>query len=374
VPTDFSDAPEHRSTAFWAAISGRKMAVDPTLIPGVAGQCVLVTGAGGFIGSEMVRVLAASGAERIILLEIAEQQLFAISSEMTARGYGDRCVPILGSVCDRALLTALFGEHRPAVILHAAALKHVPLMEHNPFAAVGTNSLGTWWLAKAAAEYRTRRMILVSTDKAVAPHSMMGASKRIAELIVLAHPQFAAAVRLVNVFGSPGSVVPLFADQIARGGPVTVTHPAARRFFLTLHEVIHLLAQAIDASQSGILVPNGGDPIRIEDLARRMIAASGCDLPVVFTETRPGDKLEESLLSASERDGGFVSPGLRRVTGSTPLNLDDRIRTLESAIAARDLPLLLSLVQNLVPDYVRSLVLRDAAPEHAAVPALIASR
>ncbi len=207
------------------------MAVDPILIPGVAGQHVLVTGAGGFIGSEMVRVLAASGAERIILLEIAEQQLFAISSEMTARGYGDRCVPILGSVCDRALLTALFGEHRPAVILHAAALKHVPLMEHNPFAAVGTNSLGTWWLAKVAAEYRTRRMILVSTDKAVAPHSIMGASKRIAELAVLSHPEFTTAVRLVNVIGSPGSVSPLFADQIAHGGPVTVTHPAARRFF-----------------------------------------------------------------------------------------------------------------------------------------------
>jgi FlaA1/EpsC-like NDP-sugar epimerase len=374
VPTDFTDAPEHRSTAFWAAISGRKMAVDPNLIPGVAGQCVLVTGAGGFIGSEMVRALAASGAERIILLEIAEQHLFVISSEMAGLGYGDRCVPILGSVCDRALLAALFGEHRPEVILHAAALKHVPLMEHNPFAAVVTNSLGTWLVAQIAAEYRTRRMILVSTDKAVAPHSIMGASKRIAELIVLANPQFATAVRLVNVIGSPGSVSPLFAHQIARGGPVTVTHPAARRFFLTLHEVLHLLAQAIDVSQSGILVPNGGDSIRIEDLARRMIAASDSDVPVVFTGTRPGDKLEESLLSESEHDSGFVTTGLRRVTGPPSLNLDDRIRALESAIATRDLPLLLNLVQDLVPDYEPSLVLRDAAPEHAAVAALTASR
>ncbi|MGC2299660.1 MAG: polysaccharide biosynthesis protein [Acidobacteriaceae bacterium] len=350
------------------------MPVDPIPIPGVAGQCVLVTGAGGFIGSEMVRVLAASGAEKIILLETAEQHLFVISSEMTARGYGDRCVPILGSVCDRALLAALFGEHRPEIILHAAALKHVPLMEHNPFAAIGTNSLGTWWLAKVAAEYRTRRLILVSTDKAVAPHSIMGASKRIAELIALANPQFAIAVRLVNVIGSPGSVSPLFADQIACGGPITVTHPGARRFFLTLHEVIHLLAQAIDVSQSGILVPNGGDSIRIEDLARRMIAASGCDIRIVFTGTRPGDKLEESLVSEGERDSGFVTTGLRLVTSPPSLNLDDRIRALESAIAARDLPLLLSLVQGLVPDYEPSLVLRNAAPERAAVPALTASR
>jgi FlaA1/EpsC-like NDP-sugar epimerase len=141
-----------------------------------------------------------------------------------------------------------------------------------------------------------------------------------------------------------------------------------------LHEVIHLLAQAIDVSQSGILVPNGGDSIRIEDLARRMIAASDSDVPVVFTGTRPGDKLEESLLSESEHDSGFVTTGLRRVTGPPSLNLDDRIRALESAIATRDLPLLLNLVQDLVPDYEPSLVLRDAAPEHAAVAALTASR
>ena len=200
----------------WAAILGREAAsTDPILIPGIAGRRVLVTGAGGFIGSEMVRVLAASGAEPIILLEIAEQALFAVSAEMAARGYGDRCIPILGSVGDRALLAALFDEHHPEVVLHAAALKHVPLMERNPFAAVATNGIATWRLAKIAAEHRVRQMILVSTDKAVAPHSIMGASKRIAELAVLAHPEFATAVRLVNVIGSPGSVVPLFAEQIS---------------------------------------------------------------------------------------------------------------------------------------------------------------
>jgi len=367
VQTDFSGASQRTSPAGWAAILGRKAASsDPTLIQGIAGQRVLVTGAGGFIGSEMVRVLAASGAEPIILLEIAEQALFAVSAEMTARGYGDRCIPILGSVGDRALLVALFDEHRPQVIIHAAALKHVPLMERNPFAAVAINGIGTWWLAKSAAEHRARQMILVSTDKAVAPHSIMGASKSIAELAVLAHPEFATAVRLVNVIGSPGSVVPLFAEQIASGGPVTVTHRAASRFFNTRHEVVDLLAQAIDASARGILIPDPGEPIRIEDLAKRLIAASCQDIPIVFTEPRPGDKLEESLVSPHERCDGFATPRLRRVIGPSVADLEAHVGALETAIAAHDLPELLLLVEDLVPDYEPSVLLRHATPELAA--------
>ncbi|MGD0367453.1 MAG: polysaccharide biosynthesis protein [Acidobacteriaceae bacterium] len=353
--------------ASWAAILGRKAATSgPTLIPRVAGQRVLITGAGGFIGSEVACVLATSGAGIIILLEIAEQALFAISAEMTARGYGDRCIPILGSVGDRALLAALFDEHRPQVIIHAAALKHVPLMERNPFAAVAINGIGTWWLARSAAEHRARQMILVSTDKGVAPHSIMGASKRIAELAVLAHPEFATAVRLVNVVGSPASVVPLFADQIAAGGPVTVTHRAASRFFMTLHEVVDLLAQAIAASARGILIPDPGEPIRIEDLAQRMIAASGRNVPVVFTAPRPGDKLEESLVSSHERCDSYVASGLRRVIGPSVADLDAPIGALETAIATRNLPGLLRLVGDLVPEYEPSVLLRHATPEPVA--------
>jgi FlaA1/EpsC-like NDP-sugar epimerase len=359
-------APNPSPQFSWAEILGRAIAISgPILIPSIAGECVLVTGAGGFIASEMVRVLAESGAQQIILLEIAEQQLFAISDEMSKRGCGSRCVPILGSVCDRALLTAIFEDHHPALVIHAAALKHVPLMERNPFAAVSTNSIGTWLLAQIAAEHRARQMILISTDKAVAPHSIMGASKRIAELAMLAHPQF-TTVRLVNVIGSPGSVAPLFAEQIATGGPVTVTHPSASRFFVTPGEVVALLAQSIAESPSGLLVPDPGDPIRIEELARRMIALSARETAVVFTEPRSGDKLDESLLSPREEYAGNATPDLRRVTSSpaTP-NLDDQIRALESAVAARDLSHLLKLVEHLVPDYQPSLLLRGAVAESA---------
>lgn len=342
----------------WATILGRTSSYpNPILIPNIAGRTVLVTGAGGFIGSEMVRVLAASGAKRIILLEIAEQSLFTIFSEMTVCGFGSRCIPILGSVRDPSLLNALFDEHRPDLILHAAALKHVPLMERNPFAAVATNAIGTGTLAQVAADFRTPRMILVSTDKAVAPHSIMGASKRIAELILLAHGY--TAVRLVNVIGSPGSVGPIFAEQIACGGPVTVTDPEARRFFFTLDEVVGLLAEAMaDDNARGILIPDPGEPVRIKDLAGRMIAVMYSDVPLAFTEPRPGDKRDESLLSASERCGEPATRNLHRVLGPIVPDFGQHMGTLESAIAARDVKLLLQTVNYLVPDYQPSELLR----------------
>jgi FlaA1/EpsC-like NDP-sugar epimerase len=243
-------------------------------------------------------------------------------------------------------------------------------MERNPFAAVATNSVGTWILAQIAAEYRTPQMILISTDKAVAPHSIMGASKRIAELAMLAHPQF-TTVRLVNVIGSPGSVAPLFAEQIASGGPVTVTHPSASRFFVTIEEVVALVVQAIADSQHGILVPDPGAPIRIEDLARRMIELNAREnaetrkIPIVFTEPRPGDKLDESLISPRETYAANATPDLRNVISPAFHGLDDAIRALESAITDRDLAFLLKLVEQLVPDYEPSTVLRDAAAQFA---------
>jgi FlaA1/EpsC-like NDP-sugar epimerase len=369
VPTDFSAAPH---PAFWAGILGRETTPRaPILIPQVAGQRVLVTGAGGFIGAEMVRVLAASGAEPVILLDIAEQPLFAIDAEMSARGHGSCCIPILGSVGDRALLHELFAEHRPDIVIHAAALKHVPLMELNPFAAVETNSIGTWRLAQAALEHGVLQMILVSTDKAVAPHSIMGASKRIAELAMLARPASTTAVRLVNVIGSPGSVAPIFAEQIVHGGPVTVTHPDARRFFLTLNEVVAHLAQALIVPPArGILVPDPGDFVLIVDLARRMIAAGGSDVAIVFTELRPGDKLEESIISPCERLIGAVAPGLSRVMSPASAEFDTHMHALEAAVATRDLPRLLRLVQTLVPDYEPRSFFRSIVSQCAAIPTL----
>lgn len=311
----------------------------------------------------MAQFFADSGA-RLVLLEIAEQGLFDLNAQLTDSGC--RCTPVLGSVTDRALLGALFEEHRPQLVLHAAALKHVPLMEQNPFAAVATNALGTLHLVETATAYRTPRFILISTDKAVAPHSIMGASKRIAEHITLAAGF--TAVRLVNVLGSLGSVGPIFADQIARGGPVTVTHPDARRYFLTLDEVTTLLGEAIDARVPGLLIPNPGDPILIADLARRMIETlSPNPAPeIAFTSPRPGDKLDESLLSPSERISARATPSLHSVTTPSAPRLDKTIRDLEAALAARDLADLLRTVQALVPDYEPSSLLRESLAEAAA--------
>lgn len=356
----------------WSAILERPAtASGPVFIPGLAGARVLVTGAGGFIASGLIPSLAASGAESILLLDHSEQHLFEIHAALAALGFSERTVPILGSVCDRPLLESLFRDYSPSLVVHAAALKHVPLMERNPLAALATNAVGTWLVAQIAEAHRAQAMILVSTDKAVAPHSIMGAAKRIAELVMLAPSTMRrAALRLVNVIGSPCSVAPLFAGQIARGGPVTVTHPAARRYFLTPHEVTALLAEAIAAPASGILIPDPGEPLRIADLARRMIDASSRRISIVFTEPRPGDKLDESLLSAAERRAGPATPGLDRVVSPAAPDLNHHMDRLQAALGARDgvrdCARALAIVQQLVPDYQPSPLLRAFLPEAAA--------
>ncbi|MGC2620177.1 MAG: polysaccharide biosynthesis protein [Acidobacteriaceae bacterium] len=369
MPSDFSSPSQPFNPTNWAEILGRPPSPsEPLRIPSAAATRILVTGAGGFIGSEMVRVFAASGAAHIVLLDTCEQHLFEVHAALAAPGYAVRCTPILGSVCDRPLLDALFAEHRPQLILHAAALKHVLLMEQNPLAAVATNTLGTATLTEAATAQGARHLILVSTDKAVAPHSIMGASKHIAEQIMLVPDRHMrkTAVRLVNVIGSPCSVGPLFSEQIARGGPVTVTHPAANRFFLTLSEVTSLLAEAIESEASGLLIPNPhvtGEPILIADLARRMIAASRRNSPIVFTQPRPGEKQDESLVAPNETLAEPATPSLNRVEGPTTPNLAEHLQALEAAIAALDRAETVRLVQHLVPGYQPSALLRDCVSE-----------
>jgi FlaA1/EpsC-like NDP-sugar epimerase len=323
---------------------------------------VLVTGAGGFIGSEMARVLARSGLERVVLLDTCEQHLFEIVEEI-----GERGLAVLGSVCDAALLDEVFREYRPEWVIHAAALKHVPLMERNPLAAVETNALGTWRVAELAEAWGARKMLLVSTDKTVEPRSIMGAAKRIAELVMLEPRRMQrTAVRLVNVVGSPGSVGPLFAEQIVHGGPVTVTHAEARRYFMTLDEVVRLLAQAItNEDASGVLIPEPGDAMRITELAERMIAASGCEVEIAYTGERPGDKLDEVLLGPEERLDGWATAGLRRVLSPRAKSLDLYFRALEAAVATRNAVEALRLVGDLVPDYELSAVVRGIAAEAA---------
>ena len=277
----------------------------------LAGKTALVTGAGGSIGSELCRQLARFEPARIVLYELSEYNLYTIEQDLGERFPGLPLVRVIGDVKDLAHLQHTFDKWRPQVVFHAAAFKHVPLMEedHNALAAVRNNTLGTYHAALAAAEVRAERFVLISTDKAVNPTSVMGATKRAAEMVVSMmaadHPgtRF-MAVRFGNVLGSSGSVIPKFKEQIARGGPVTVTHPDIIRYFMTIPEAARLVLQAAAIGESGqVLVLDMGEAVRIVDLARDLIRLSGHsvgEIPIVFSGLRPGEKLFEELLAVDE--------------------------------------------------------------------------
>ncbi|WP_348268841.1 polysaccharide biosynthesis protein [Edaphobacter paludis] len=328
----------------------------------LAGRRVLVTGAGGCIGSALSRWIAQSGVDELVLLDSSEGALYEIQQALPDLKIAPRRIPVLASVCDPVAVTRLFEQHRPEVVFHVAAFKHVPLMERNPFAAIANNAFGTEIVADAAAKYGSEQMLMVSTDKAVAPTSIMGASKRIAELILLAPRRNAIVmkvVRLGNVLGSSGSVVPLFQRQIAQGGPVTVSHPDVRRYFMTLAEAVDTLLAALSSgSPSGLQVPELGKPIRILDLAKFLIGQN--EVPIVFTELRSGDKMEESLISSRESYQEVSSRPLRAVNTPTlsPDELSTSLNALRVALQQQDLSSLLQAVQRMVPDYRPSLGLR----------------
>src|ERR1700675_490320 len=234
-----------------------------------AGRTVLITGAGGCIGSALATAIVNSGAILAILLDHSEQNLYEVHTSLTAGDGPALHVPILGDISDYPLLSEVLEKYRPDTIYHAAAFKHVPLMETNPIAVVRNNALGTWALAKAAVQYRVERVVMISTDKAVDPCSIMGAAKCVAELVLLRWSNSGtrmSAVRLGNVWGSHGRVVPLFKQQIERGGPVTVTHPESCRYFLSLGDTVDVIlaAAALDEDAS-ILVPELGEPVKIVD-------------------------------------------------------------------------------------------------------------
>ncbi len=304
----------------------------------LAGKTVLITGAGGSIGSELCRQVARYLPARIVLYEASEFNLYSIDQDLGLRFPALPLVRLIGDVKDLAHLQQACARWRPQVVFHAAAFKHVPLMEEdaNAWAALRNNTLGTWHAARAAAEVGAERFVLISTDKAVNPTSVMGASKRAAEMVVSAmaaeHPATRfMAVRFGNVLGSSGSVIPKFKEQIARGGPVTVTHPEIIRYFMTIPEAARLVLQAAAIGQSGqVLVLDMGEPVRIVDLARDLIRLSGHhqdDIAIVFSGLRAGEKLFEELLADTDATLPTAVPRLRVA------RLDSRADALPALLA-----------------------------------------
>lgn len=272
-------------------------------------RVVLVTGAGGSIGSELCRQIARFAPRRLVLYELGEFALYAIEQELAHRFPALDIAYLAGDVKDAARLQQVFGEYRPQVVFHAAAYKHVPLMErHNAWQAVRNNVHGTWQVARCAQQFGVDKFVLISTDKAVNPTNVMGATKRLAEMVCLGLQQESGTrfviVRFGNVLGSNGSVIPKFREQIAQGGPVTVTHPDITRYFMSIPEAAQLVMQAGLMGQGGeIFVLDMGEPVKIADLARDMIRLSGFsedDIRIEYTGLRPGEKLYEELLADGE--------------------------------------------------------------------------
>jgi FlaA1/EpsC-like NDP-sugar epimerase len=333
--------------------------------PWLAGKRVLITGAGGWIGSALTRAVVEFKPERIVLLEAAERNLYEL--ELALRRLPMSINYILGSVSDPVLLAELFRRFRPQLVYHAAAFKHVPMMEQNPFAAIENNSMGTSFLTRAALDHGTEQLILVSTDKAVEPVSIMGASKRIAELILLARLGMGTrmkSLRLGNVFGSAGSIVPLFRQQIQSGGPVTVTDPDVRRYFVTREDAVTLLLIAASMENSqGVLVPQLGEPVLVRAVAEFLIAeaSTGRKPAIIFTQLRPGDKMCEALLSGRE---SYASPDAPLRSISSPAisaqALDEILQQLQQACRERSLQGLLAGVMRTLPEYQPSAVIKTA--------------
>jgi FlaA1/EpsC-like NDP-sugar epimerase len=290
------------------------------------GQTVLVTGAGGSIGSELCRQIARVGPQRLILVDQGETALFEIERELVDERGFSASVPVLADCKSRTKMQQVFDRWQPAVVFHAAAYKHVPLMEANPLESVRNNALGTRVLAETAVEFGAKRFVLVSTDKAVNPKTVMGQSKALCEWIVEAYgarediaTRF-VAVRFGNVLGSSGSVIPIFRRQIANGGPVTVTHPEMTRYFMTIPEASSLVIQAGAIGGRGdVFVLDMGEPVRIFDLAKQMVRLSGKepdrDIAIDIVGTRPGEKLHEELWGEGETAVATSHPKIMRVSG-----------------------------------------------------------
>jgi O-antigen biosynthesis protein WbqV len=326
------------------------LALDPEPIAAlVAGKRVLVTGAGGSIGSEIARQLVAFGCSHASLLDHSEFLLFEIQRELErSTQKGCTLEAILCNVREEARVREIFIAERPEIVFHAAALKHVTLVENNPCEGALTNVLGTWNVAAAARECGAHEMVMISTDKAVSPTNIMGATKRIAEALLPAHADGDTrycVVRFGNVLGSAGSVVPIFKDQIDRGGPVTVTHEEVERFFMTIPEAVQLVLHATALRSGGSkgtlrkFVLEMGAPVRIVDLARQMIELSGAvpgvDIAIEITGLRPGEKMTEKLIDENEVATPCI-PSVTEIRSCSPEGTISRLDVLRLATLARE--------------------------------------
>jgi FlaA1/EpsC-like NDP-sugar epimerase len=348
------------------------VAADPALL----GRCVrdkvvLVTGAGGSIGCELCRQIAALAPARLVLLEASEHALYQIDRLLRSIGV-EEVVPTLGSAGDFDLVSRLLATHRVDTIYHAAAHKHVPLVEANVLEGARNNVLGTLTVAQAAFDAAVATLVLISTDKAVRPTNVMGASKRLAELVVQDFARRASvggtgqrfcAVRFGNVLGSSGSVIPLFKEQIAQGGPVTVTHPEVTRYFMSIHEAVELVIQAGSLAAGGeIFLLDMGEPVRIVDLARNMIRLAGQsvrdeakpdgDIEIVMSGLRPGEKLYEELLIASSNAEGTSHPKIMKAAepGLEAEALAGLIDALRAAMAIGDAAAVRTMLMRVAGD------------------------
>jgi FlaA1/EpsC-like NDP-sugar epimerase len=346
---------------------------DPRLLgPGVAGECVCVTGAGGSIGSELCRQILELIPRRLVLFDRSEPSLYAIHQELkSSLPDGISLEPVLGSSSDLALVERVFREQAVSVVFHAAAYKHVPLVEANPLAGLANNVLSTRVICQAAELCGLRQVVLISTDKAVRPTNVMGASKRVAELVVQASAQGVngptrfSMVRFGNVLGSSGSVVPLFRRQIADGGPVTLTHPEIIRYFMTIPEAAQLVLQAAVLAEGGdVFLLDMGEPVRIKNLAEQMVRISGLsvrdahhpngDIEIICTGLRPGEKLYEELLIDADSEP-TIHPLIFRARDQAlpPAVLWPQIDAMQEAISNHDSATALSVLAQLVPEWQR---------------------
>jgi FlaA1/EpsC-like NDP-sugar epimerase len=328
---------------------------------------ILITGAGGSIGSALALRLGTIGAERLILLEASESNLYALERDWAESSAASPMTPVLGSVANQTLLEETFSTHTPGIVFHAAAFKHVPLMEEQPLAAIANNIFGTETLAQGSAAH-SARMVLLSTDKAVEPASVMGATKRVAEQIVL--NAGGTVLRLGNVLASRDSVAEVFAAQIEHGGPLTVTDPAARRYFLTLDEAVSLLLGAATHPEPGtLLAPVLATTHSIEDMARFMAQAlrPDCEIAIEFTGRRAGDKETERMWKSGERTSPASLDGIVQVETNplTGTQLESRLATLRTSLQDRDVAEALGALRALVPDFTPSRAVLNLAQHYS---------